>query len=137
MYKRQGNNKVSVIGYSGKYKSDKNGEGPENQLDDAWNVVNWTDIKESNLSYINAQLKTLESDRLGGNAGSGTNITQGLWKAQEVFEFARPEASKYMIFLSDGLPTSYHLEKAAFNKNNSMYYKISEKSYSYRPYGKW
>lgn len=134
---KTGNNKVSVIGYSGKYKSDKNGEGPENQLDDAWNVVNWTDIKESNLSYINAQLKTLESDRLGGNAGSGTNITQGLWKAQEVFEFARPEASKYMIFLSDGLPTYYHLEKAAFNKNNSMYYKISEKSYSYRPYGKW
>lgn len=135
-----GNNRISVVGYSGIYKPNfvnewKSSNGIENPQNgesdkDAWVVSDWID-KNGTLN-----LKSLEKDYLKSidesPSGTGTNITRGLWTAADQMRKARSNATKYMIFLSDGLPTFYYLYQDDFTSQGTMY-KRNNNTFYYSP----
>lgn len=144
-------NNVSVVGYSGSWTSGIGENGMCWDYDmhrdflyssgksDAWSKSGWSkNYKALQTDDLNPLLK----DVIGGTTGSGTNIMQALRKAGTLLEESetkRPEANRYMIFISDGYPTYYYLRPDTAGVTNSQdygwYYGIYFTPYKYNQSG--
>ena len=85
-----GYNRIALVGYSSSNYSSF----------DAWTLQSWT----QSASAVKNKMPGYDS------VSGGTNSHAGLIKANELLKTARPEAKKFVIFLSDGEPT-YHYEE--------------------------
>lgn len=85
--------RMAVVAYSGnkgsKYEKDA-------AYNDAVSIIpnDWT----TDQNVVNVNVNAIEAD-------GGTNCQAGLLTGEEVLEYAREDAQKIVIFLSDGLPT--------------------------------
>ena len=73
---------------------------------------NGSNFDENATKSINARVKSIRAD-------GGTNCEAGLIKASDALLTSRPDAQKYVIFLSDGTPTFYYA-------NGNDYYKVEQ-----------
>ena len=89
---------MAVVTYSGSKGSN------DGAYNDAWTLQGWT----SDKSAVTGSVDSI-------SASGGTNCEAGLRTGAGVLESARSDAQKYVIFLTDGLPTFFYA-------NGSDYY---------------
>lgn len=126
-------NNVSVVGYSGSWMNElkENGLKYNGQLystgkEDAWCESGWS---KNYQTLESKDLYPLLKDVLteagtNNSSGSGTNIMQALRKAGTLLDESqskRPDAHRYVIFISDGYPTYYYLHPKSSNVKYSSY----------------
>lgn len=103
--------RYSIVTYSGNDSSYGSHDSP---FDDARVCMDWGDVKDVHISASfddqNANFETGEGD-LDYTPEGGTNYQAGLRTAAAQLAYARQDASKVVIFLSDGYPTFFYNEK--------------------------
>lgn len=135
-------NNVSVVGYSGSWKGllTENGTTSNGQLfssgaKDVWCETGWSNdystLESNDLMPLLEDV--LIKKGISNSSGSGTNIMQALRKAGNLLdesESMRPDAHRYVIFISDGYPTYYYLRPDA-----SGIYQDGKHNWYYQPSG--
>ena len=103
--------------------------GNEN-LDVRYSVVSFSDGIASQNYYNDAKIRqywtsdpdTVEAAATVSNPSGGTNYQAGLLSARTLLVEARPDAQKYVIFLSDGMPTIwYSLIGESYSKYKTLF----------------
>ncbi|MGL5353805.1 MAG: vWA domain-containing protein, partial [Clostridium sp.] len=77
-------------------------------------------------SDLNAIKTTISSIKAGG----GTNTQDGIWRAENILEQASPDANKYVVFFTDGLPTQW--KNGGVGRDDDFldsYFKAAQKEY--------
>lgn len=80
--------------------------------DDRYSLVSFgSDIKTGSTLDLTDNLTSITNKVNGLRADGGTNYTQALKKAKDILASAKPNSKKYIVFLTDGIPThSYYKE---------------------------
>ena len=124
-------NRISIVGYSGTWNNYQKEDGSDSGYSkgdrDAWSSSRWNQdyrtLEENDLEPLREDL--LKEEGLSNSSGSGTNIMQALKIAGDLLresEDTRPEANRYMIFISDGYPTYYYLTEDTAGVSKSQRY---------------
>lgn len=87
------NERFAVVQFGDKIKTSQE----QNYYRDGRQLVSWTD----DTTYLMSQVRSID-------CSGGTNYQAGLLDAQADLIEARPDALKYVVFLSDGAPTYYY-----------------------------
>ncbi|WP_195985201.1 SpaA isopeptide-forming pilin-related protein [Clostridium sp. D33t1_170424_F3] len=135
-------NNVSVVGYSGSWQSaigedglKSNGKLYSSGAEDAWCRTGWSrNYQTLETNDLKPLLKDiLKEQGVSSSSGSGTNIMQALRKAGNLLDESkskRPDAHRYVIFISDGYPTYYYLTPNTSGISKDVYGR-----FSYQPSG--
>ncbi len=102
--------RMAVVSYSGeKYKY----YNPENDTpyNDASTVVSWTNVKKD----VNDAFTLITAE-------GGTNCEAGLREGARTLTSARDDAAKYVIFLTDGMPTNFYASGNDYGYNSGYDY---------------
>ena len=87
------NERFAVVQFGDEIKSSQE----QNYYRDGLQLVSWTD----DTTYLMSKVRSIK-------CSGGTNYQAGLLDAQADLIEARPDALKYVVFLSDGAPTYYY-----------------------------
>ena len=97
-------------------------------LDVRYSVVSFGDEIASQQYYNDAKIRqywtsdpdAVEAAATVSNPSGGTNYQAGLLSARTLLVEARPDAQKYVIFLSDGMPTIWYNSKGESYSNYKL-----------------
>ena len=88
-------------------------------VDTQYSLVTFSNYGKKVAEWVNSEAFRREIDAL--NAKGGTNYDQGLVNAKLCLDSARTQATKIVIFLTDGQPTFYG-DSSNWNSYNREYY---------------
>lgn len=112
-------------------------------LDMRYSVVTFSSDIVDQLYYKDAATKkywtrdvaAIKAAATVANPTGGTNYEAGLNVGRTLLQDARPDAQKYVIFLSDGVPT-YHYESGGTTTGGGSYMTNEDKTNAYTEAGK-
>lgn len=106
------NNRLSIISFAGG-TSKTDSSGNESRYNDAKTVLSWS----SSTDIAKQKAKELA---VPSNGDTGTNISAGLYKAEQVLKSARDTAKKVIVLLTDGAANMYYDDKGytKYESNN-------------------
>lgn len=94
------NNRLSIISFAGGTKDTDNNHS-DSPYNDAKTVLSWS-------NDITKAKKNANELAVPKNGDTGTNISAGLYEAEQVLKSARDEAKKVIVLLTDGEANMYY-----------------------------